>query len=237
MTTSSRAFSLAVVGGSGGCGASVLTGAIATRAAKAGHRAVAIDLDPSGGGLDVVLGIEREPGPRWRDLHGLRGEVDGAALLDQLPETSDGAAVMSFDRSWFDAASTLIEPVMAALRATADVMIIDAPHHLPSPIEADATVLVAHGTLTGLAAAQVTADRLVALEQDPWLLTRDVEETLTRQVAEALQLPLIGELRRESSVEADLARGLPPGRSNKSGLARIADQVLRDLMIEERLAS
>src|SRR5665647_2748950 len=53
---------IGVVGGSGGVGASVLTAAIAVRAAQADLRLVCLDGDRLGGGLDVTLGIEQEPG-------------------------------------------------------------------------------------------------------------------------------------------------------------------------------
>src|SRR5450631_1321486 len=62
-----------VVGGSGGVGASVLSAAIAVRAAQAGLRSVAVDGDRLGGGLEVTLGIVRERGARWPDLAGARG--------------------------------------------------------------------------------------------------------------------------------------------------------------------
>ena len=49
MTT---AYIIGVAGGSGGVGASVLTAAIAVRAAQAGLRPIALDGDRLGGGLD-----------------------------------------------------------------------------------------------------------------------------------------------------------------------------------------
>src|SRR5450631_1669926 len=89
---------IGVVGGSGGVGASVLTAAIAIRAAEAGMRPVALDGDRLGGGLDVTLGIEQERGVRWPDLAGARGRIDGDELLRRLPSV-DGVGVLSFDRS------------------------------------------------------------------------------------------------------------------------------------------
>ncbi|WP_157508697.1 hypothetical protein [Luteipulveratus halotolerans] len=235
--TSRAAFSLGVIGGSGGCGASVLTGAIATRAAKAGHRTVAVDLDPAGGGLDVVLGLEHAPGPRWRDLHGLRGALDSDALIDQLPTTADGLAVLSYDRAWFDADAAMQRTVIDGLRAGVDVVVLDRARHRAVPTAMDAAVLLAHGTLSGLAGAQVTADHLLSTSVEPWLITRDVADHVVHQVCEVLQTPLLAELRSESAVESDLARGVPPGRSHKSVLARVADTVLRDLLIERRAAA
>ena len=92
------AHSIGVVGGSGGVGASVLTAAIAVRAAQMGLRPVCLDGDRLGGGLDVTLGIEQERGVRWPDLAGARGRIDGPELLRRLPSV-DGVSVLSFDRA------------------------------------------------------------------------------------------------------------------------------------------
>src|SRR6185436_12518775 len=89
---------IGVVGGSGGVGASVLTAAIAVRAAQAGLRVACMDGDRLGGGLDVTLGIEQEHGVRWPDLAGARGRIDGPELLRRLP-CVDGVHVLSFDRA------------------------------------------------------------------------------------------------------------------------------------------
>ena len=59
---------LAVVGGRGGAGASVLAAAVAVRAAADGDPVLLVDCDPLGGGLDLVLGAEDAAGPRWPEL-------------------------------------------------------------------------------------------------------------------------------------------------------------------------
>ena len=69
-----------VTGASGGLGVSTVAVAIAVRAARRGLSAVVVDTDPEGGGLDLVAGLEDEPGVRWEDLDGLSGDVDGPAL-------------------------------------------------------------------------------------------------------------------------------------------------------------
>src|SRR5450631_1703863 len=106
---------IGVVGGSGGVGASVLSAAIAIRAAQAGLRTVCLDGDRLGGGLDVTLGIEQERGVRWPDLPGARGRIDGPELLRALP-TVDGVAVLSFDRARdVRLAAEILHEVLAAL--------------------------------------------------------------------------------------------------------------------------
>ena len=64
----------------------------------AGLRAVLVDGDPLGGGIDLVLGGEDVPGVRWPDLAGARGRVPPADLAAALPEV-DALHVLSWDRS------------------------------------------------------------------------------------------------------------------------------------------
>ena len=59
---------VAVIGGRGGAGASVLAGGLAVTAARAGLRTLLVDADPLGGGLDLVLGWEELDGLRWPAL-------------------------------------------------------------------------------------------------------------------------------------------------------------------------
>ena len=55
-----------VVGGSGGAGASTFAAVVALGASELSSRPVLlIDLDPIGGGLDVLLGLDSTAGARW----------------------------------------------------------------------------------------------------------------------------------------------------------------------------
>jgi MinD-like ATPase involved in chromosome partitioning or flagellar assembly len=91
---------IAFVPASGGVGASTLCAAVAVRAAAAGRSVVAVDLDAVGGRLDVVLGVEQEPGWRWDRLAGgdgapgVSGVVDGHALARELPSVA-GVGVLT----------------------------------------------------------------------------------------------------------------------------------------------
>ena len=66
---------VAVLGGRGGAGASVLAGGLAVTAARARLRTLLVDADPLGGGLDLVLGWEELDGLRWPALD--RGRAAG----------------------------------------------------------------------------------------------------------------------------------------------------------------
>ena len=68
----------AVVGASGGLGASTLALAVGRRLAATGPPSVVVDLDLLRGGLEVTAGIEHLPGRRWDDLRHVRGRVPPA---------------------------------------------------------------------------------------------------------------------------------------------------------------
>jgi len=109
-----------VVGARGGAGASVVAAALALAAARRRVQACLVDLADAGGGLDLLLGVEGEPGVRWPDLDDARGRLDGADLLDRLPvwcgvgvvsATPDGAAAPG---STVDVVAALAESVVPA---------------------------------------------------------------------------------------------------------------------------
>ncbi|MBC7292320.1 MAG: pilus assembly protein FlpE, partial [Actinotalea sp.] len=87
---------VAVVGAAGGVGASTLAALLARRRAIAGDRVLLVDLDPGGGGLDVLLGLEQVDGARWSDLRHVASGVEARPLLDALPHWR-GVSVVSGD--------------------------------------------------------------------------------------------------------------------------------------------
>lgn len=158
---------LGVVGASGGVGASTLAAACAVRATAAGVGVVLVDGSPFGGGVDVLLGLEHEPGLRWRDLAAARGVLDGAALLGAMP-AAEGCRVLSFDRGDPRIGGGLRHyddpgPVVQALGAVVELVVLD----LPGPGRAgaerwwecvDEAVLVVGGGVPQCAAAAVAVE-------------------------------------------------------------------------------
>jgi len=224
---------IGVIGGSGGVGASVLSAAIAIRAAQAGMRPVCLDGDRLGGGLDVTLGIEQERGVRWPDLAGARGRIDGPELLRRLPSV-DGVGVLSFDRARdVPLAAEIVHDVLLALSVAADVVVVDLPSPDHQIFEAlapsvDAMVLLAGSGICDLAGASAIAGHLIEACPDVWLCLRTSGKGghFADTVAGALDLPLLTVVREEPSLATDLLHGIPPGNSAKGPLAAAGDAVL-----------
>lgn len=120
---------VAVVGASGGIGASLLAVALAREAARIGERCVLIDADAFGGGLDLVVSGEQVTGARWVDIAHARGRLAPGALIDALPHDGD-VALLSHGVDTVDVAAETMASVIAAARGGSDLVVLDLPRHL-----------------------------------------------------------------------------------------------------------
>lgn len=122
-----RARSVAVVGARGGAGASTLAAALARAAVRSGVGSALVDLDAAGGGLDVLLGVEHEPGLRWADLRAERAGFPPQALSLALP-TWYGVRVLSGDvRGASVADDVVVADAVRALSSAHDLVVLDVP--------------------------------------------------------------------------------------------------------------
>jgi secretion/DNA translocation related CpaE-like protein len=233
----SRGRVLAVIGGRGGAGASILAGGLAMTAARAGHRTLLVDGDPLGGGLDLLFGWEDVAGVRWSGLADAEGRVDPPALLEALPHRGD-LVLLSFDREQLPAVP--IEAMAATLdagRRGRDVIVADLPRHLDDAAAvalqaADRTVLIVPAELRATAAA-VRVARSVRLHcEDVALVVRGPApgKLRSREVAQALGLPLAGTLRPDPGMCHALERGRPPAADGKGPLADLCRDLVKDLV-------
>lgn len=227
---------LAVVGGRGGAGASVLAAAVAVTAVRAGGRSLLVDCDPLGGGLDLVLGAEDLDGLRWPQLTVGGGRVPAAALEAALPappvHPGGALSVLSCDRSADGPAPAAVRAVVESGRRSGGTVVCDLPRYpteaaVAALAAADLTVLVVPADVRSCAAAArvaaVLAENTGAVEvvvrgPSPGGLTSD-------EVARALDLPVLATMRPEPGLARALERGGAPGRP-RGPLARAARTVL-----------
>ncbi|MFJ8846643.1 septum site-determining protein Ssd [Streptomyces cyaneofuscatus] len=221
------ALTVGVIGGRGGSGASTLACALAVSAARSGRRAMLIDADPLGGGIDVLLGGERAEGMRWPDFAHSKGRLGGGALEDSLPALH-GLRVLSWGRDDEVAiAPQAVRAVLAAARRLGGVVVVDLPRRVDEGVaealaQLDLGLLVVPGELRAVAAAKRVAstvrmvlDDLRVVARGPYAAGLD-----ERWVAQAIGLPLVGELPPEPDLLAAQDAGTPPGGSARGPLAR-----------------
>ena len=228
---------LAVVGGRGGAGATTLACALAVTATRRGSRALLVDGDPLGGGIDLVFGGEEHSGLRWPDLQSTRGRVPAQALTGALPQLAD-LSVLSWDRG--TTASVPVEAVravVAAGRRAYDVVVVDLPRTLDDCArdvlaEATTALLVVPAEVRAAAAASRVAGPLGLLSRDVRVVVRGPAPGGLRadDVARALGLPLQGDLRPEPGLETALERGEPPARSGRGPLWALCGRLLDEVV-------
>jgi MinD-like ATPase involved in chromosome partitioning or flagellar assembly len=146
-----------VVGGSGGVGASTFA---AVLAAVAGG-SVLIDVDVAGGGVDVLLGIERTEGARWSDLHLAGGRLEPETLIGGLPRWGP-CAVLAADTLDLEAEAVLQVVEVARQRAPVvlDLPRSSCPERAAALVHCDLVVVVTRADPAGLVAAHAVVGAL-----------------------------------------------------------------------------
>lgn len=231
----------AVVGASGGLGASTLALAVGRRLAATGPPSVVVDLDLSRGGLEVTAGIEHLPGRRWDDLRHARGHLSPEALLSVLP-AEDGCAVLSARGGAPPGVpAEAAADVVASLLTGPARVVLDLP--LGSPLLPVVTasgalvVLLSALSTRALADADAAVSRLLdgadeAQDQpsnglDVRLVTRGrrAGADVVDEVVAHLGVAHLHHLADDAHVPRDAERGLFPG-SGRDALRRCADAVV-----------
>ncbi len=232
---------LAVLGGRGGAGASTLAGGLAVTAVAAGHRTLLIDVDPLGGGLDLLLGWEHLAGLRWGALADAGGRVEPPALLNALPQQGD-LVLLSFDREHLsEVPSEAMAATLDAARRGRDVVIADLPRRLDDAAVlalqcADQALLVVPAELRATAAAARVAQtaRLHCSQLSVVVRGPAPGKLRPREVATALSLPLAGTLRPEPGLCQAIERGEAPAADGKGPLAELCRRLLDGLFDKEQ---
>jgi secretion/DNA translocation related CpaE-like protein len=231
---------VAVIGGRGGAGASVLSAALAVTAARNGSRTMLVDADPLGGGLDLLLGRENTGGLRWPDLVDTAGRVSPPALHDALPRVGE-LSVLSWDRG--DVLAVPPEAAEAALdagRRFSDLLVVDLPRRPDDAAvrvlqAADVTLLVVPAEVRACAAASrvVRAVRPHCAQLSCVVRGPAPAGLRSADLATALELPLAGVLRAEPRLAGALERGDVPAATGRGPLAGFCRSFLAELEAAE----
>ena len=228
---------IAVVGASGGLGASTLTLAIARRLAATGPDAVVVDLDLTRGGLEVTAGVEHLPGQRWNDLGDVRGRLPPGALASRLP-TEDGVhGLWARGGAGPDLAQRAVQDVLGSLAEGPARLVVDLPlgsPALPAVLGHRPLVLVLAGLRTrALADADAAVAHLLDRADqahrpvDLRLVTRGPRSAarIVDEVVAHLGIAHLHHLRDDPHVPRDAERGLFPGIA-RDEVRRCADAVV-----------
>lgn len=221
---------LAVVGGRGGAGASLLAAALAQSA----RDALLVDLDPWAGGIDLLVGSENTPGLRWPDLAVQGGRLTWPAVRNALPRQR-GVSVLSGTRRGYELDPCAVDAVIDAGRRGGATVICDLPRGMSDATETaleatDLVVLVTSCDVRAAAAGSAIVPRLSSVNPTIGLVVRGPSPGGLRaaEIAEIIGLPLLASMRAEPRLAERLEHGglqLP----RRSALAVAARRVLQVL--------
>jgi secretion/DNA translocation related CpaE-like protein len=218
---------LAVIGARGGAGASVF----ATAIAHAATRPLLVDLDPWGGGIELVVGCEGESGLRWSELALQGGRVGWPALQAALP-AHRGIAVLSAGREGAHVDAAALDAVVDAGARGGATVICDLPRRATPAVEmalasADLVAIVTPADVRSCAAATAIGGWLVTANANVGLVIRGPAPggLTAAEVERAIGLPRLASMRAQPGITVALERdGLNPRR--RSPLTKAADRVL-----------
>ena len=218
---------LAVIGARGGAGASVF----ATALAYAATHPLLVDLDPWGGGIELVVGSEGESGLRWSELALQGGRIAWPALQAVLP-AHRGVAVLSAGRTGGHVDAAAVDAVVDAGSRGGATVICDLPRRATPAVEtalasADLVAVVTPADVRSCAAATAIGQWLVASNANVGLVVRGPAPggLTAAEVARAVGLPRLASMRSQPGLATALERdGLTPRR--RSPLASAARRVL-----------
>lgn len=228
-----RAPVVAIMGGSGGVGASTLAAAIAQLSASGrGHPAALVDADPLGGGIDLLLGAEGVSGWRWPHLNGAAGQLGD--LRGYLPVVEKVSVVSMARENRMNLAREPLAAIVNSLAIWHSLVVID-PGRTSDVMAREALrqasrhLVVVSATVRGVAAArELLADP--ALAEAELVVRRSRGALAPAVVSDVLDRPLRAVLPTDSALAPAAERGEPParaaGRAFRREASRLVDQLL-----------
>lgn len=236
-----RARVIGVAAARGGAGASTLAAALAREAVRGGTLTALADLDGASGGLDLLLGIEQELGPRWVDLRSERAGFPPDALSLALPRWHAVRVLSGDARGGARPDDPGVPDAVRSLVSEHDLVVLDlgdaaawypsregaGPPEMP---ECQVLLVVAACDVRSAAAAAVLEREVRASETRLVVRTPGPGGLDPGELAEACGLPLAATTRTERGSAAAAERGEAPGDNRRGPIARTAARLAADFV-------
>ncbi|GAA4746259.1 septum site determining protein [Nocardioides endophyticus] len=224
---------IGVTGGSGGAGATTFACALGQLASRRG-RAVVIDADPLGPGVDRVLGLEDRDGVRWDGLCHTTGRLSARSLREAMPRRDDLAALTWRAGATGTLQAFAVREVLSAAQRGHDFVVVDLPRSSDPLVDelaarCDRLLVVVVPTVAGVASAV----RICARHPDPSRVRLVVRGggVESPAIARATRVPVLATMSDQRGLAESIDLGLGPVRSRRGALGRAADDVLDQLAL------
>lgn len=238
-TTPAEGLVVGVLGGSGGAGATTFACALGQVGARHG-RALVIDADPLGPGVDRVLGLEGRHGVRWDGLCHTTGRLSARALREALPRREDLGALTWHAGQPATLQAFAVREVLSAARRGHDLVVVDLPRTLDPLVDevaarCDRLLVVVVPTVAGVASAVRTCARHP--DRTTVRLVLRGSGVDPRAVTRATGIPVLATMPDQRGLDEAIDLGLGPVRSRRGALGRAAGEVLDQVMLMRAAAA
>jgi secretion/DNA translocation related CpaE-like protein len=226
---------LSCLPGRGGAGASTLAASLALAAGVHAGSAMLLDLDPTSGGQDLLLGVERKPGARWSDLSD--GLEHAEAPLERVPSVA-GVSVLSTDSRAPDRlGSTEVDRIVTAAVSAHPAVVADLPRgHGAATVLARSQLafVVTTADVRGVAAARraVSAARTQASDVRVVVRRPSPGDLRPRDVADAVEAPLAAVWPWDRRLGALVDAGAFAARWSRTTAGAVAKELVTELLPE-----
>lgn len=228
---------VAIIPGAGGAGASLLSAGLAFHARQFFSDVVLVDLDESSAGLDVVLGIETQPGMRWQDFHSLTGSISGSDILRGLP-ARDGVALLTHNDSETIPDKFLPDTIIQQLRGVSGLVIIDFPRftNQVATIEilqqCDIAYVVTPSTVRGSASTKKVIVNISKHVANVELVIRNMPGTNldALRIAQSIDVPLAGVVNSDPRIVEQIEQGFGVAGIHLGGFTRSLNALAQRLV-------
>ena len=199
---------IAVTAGRGGGGASVFAAALAQCAGEA----LLVDLDPCGGGVDLLLGVESEPGLRWPELAAASGRLSWNAVREVLPRQRE-VSLLSCSRMYHEIDAGAATTVVDAGRRGGVTVVCDMPRSLTASVlcvleSADLVVIVTSCDVRAAASSAAVVGVIRTVNPNIGLVVRGPAPGGLRagEVVDVAAVPLLAAMRPEPLLDQQLEK-------------------------------
>ena len=228
-----EALVVGVTGGNGGAGATTFACALGQVAARTG-RAIVVDADPLGPGVDRVLGLEDRHGVRWDGLCQTTGRLSARSLREAVPRREGLGALTWHAGPPGTLQAFAVREVLSAARRGHDLVVVDLPRTVDPVVDevvarCDRLLVVVVPTVAGVASAV----RACARHPDPTSVRLVLRGSGVEPVAvaRATGIPVLARMADQRGLAESIDLGLGPVRSRRSNLGRAAVEVLDQLSL------
>lgn len=211
MASSRSGTAVAIIGGHGGAGATVLAAATAL-VASTEQQVLLVDADECGAGIDLILGVEDAQGLRWQDFSAATGTISASALHEALPRAGERMSVLTGRRDELrPIPAATVGAVIDAGRGAGGFVVVDLPRADVEVTRAaltavDAVVILTSAGVAGVAATRAVHGRLLASVPVVELVVRGptLGGLRPRDVADAVGIALLTAYRPDPRLAARL---------------------------------